>query len=331
MRIVRFDGGKTGLVIGDDALRIVDVAASVDELARIDASAARMIKRVLPPAPGASWVEMIRQWDMVRDAFQSLLTLAGSDQPHGLTLVDFDAATLEPPLASPGTHIFAIASNTSAHIIKAFKVLLDKDLTEDDTRKAQRAGTPPLGFMLWSSIFVGDGATITPPRGTRKLDYEAECAVYVKQGGRYLDDVSLWGYTAFNDLGVRDTHLGLQPEAPHGPFAFNVPKNFDSGKSCGPWVVVDEVDDLDTLRCILTVNGEVRQDWGLSEMIYGFDETLRFLSHNMTLQPGDMLASGTGAGVAFEGGLDGPYLQPGDVIEVKLDGAGTLRNTVGAW
>lgn len=327
MRFARFDGGKTGLVVGDAELRVVDVVAS---LGALEGGAATTIRRVLPRSD-ADWVDMIGQWDNVRGAFKALEALGGAGTDAGLVAHDLAAVTLEPPLASAAVHIFAIASNTAAHIIKAFKILLHRDITADDARKPQRDGIPPLGFMVWPATVVGPGATIAPPRHTQKFDYEGECAVYVKTGGRYLQDVSLWGYTAFNDLGVRDTHLKLAPEAPHGPFAFNVPKNFDSGKSCGPWVVVDEVEDLNTLRCVVTVDGSVRQDWCLGEMIYSFNETLRFLSHNLTLRPGDMLASGTGAGVAFEGGVDGPYLQPGEVVEVKLDGVGTLRNTVGAW
>lgn len=327
MRIARFNGGRTGIVVGDTGLRIVDVLASLDA---VDPSPGEAIRAVLPAGEWPSWVEMIRRWDSVRDGFAAL-EHAALNGGAAIVAHAFDDVVLDPPLASPTAHIFAIASNTPAHIIKAFKILLGRDLTEDDARKPQRDGTPPLGFMVWPSTLAAPDALVTPPRGTQKFDYEGECAVYVKAGGRYLDHVELWGYTAFNDFGVRDTHLQLAREAPHGPFAFNVPKNFDTGNACGPWVVVDAVDDLAALRCVVTVNGKLRQDWRLAEMVYNFDETLSFLSHNLTLQPGDMLASGTGAGVAFEGGVDGPYLKPGDVVEVRLDGAGTLRNTIGDW
>ena len=70
----------------------------------------------------------------------------------------------------------------------------------------------------------------------------------------------------------------------------------------------------------------------MAEMIYSFDETLRYISNSLTLRPGDMLCSGTGAGVALESGVDGAdWLRPGDQIEIRLDGVAPLRNTVGAW
>jgi 2-keto-4-pentenoate hydratase/2-oxohepta-3-ene-1,7-dioic acid hydratase in catechol pathway len=187
-------------------------------------------------------------------------------------------------------------------------------------------------FTLWPATVAAPGAIVAPPNGTLRFDYEGECAVYVKRGGRNLDTVALWGYTAFNDLGVRDPFLKLAKEAAWGPFSLNLGKNFDTSNSAGPWVAVDEGHDVTRLRCVLTVNGETRQDWTMAEMIYGFDETLSFLSRSLTLRPGDMLSSGTGAGVALESGVDGAdWLKPGDVMEVRLDGVAPLRNTVGAW
>ena len=99
-----------------------------------------------------------------------------------------------------------------------------------------------------------------------------------------------------------------------------------------PGVVVDEGHDINRLRCVLTVNGEVRQDWNLADMIYSFDETLRFISEYVSLRPGDILTSGTGAGVAIESGTHGPHwLKPGDVVSITLDGVAPLTNPIGQW
>lgn len=329
MKFVRYNGGKTGLVVGDGTdLRVIDIQAGVAALRRDHADAAERIAAVLPPGDHGSWVEMIGQWDAVRDAF---LLLQETSDTAELTQ-PMDDCSIEAPLADPQVRMFAIGSNTAVHIIRAMKVMLGADLTEEQVTQSKRDGLPPFGFTVWPSTVVGPDATVAPPRGTRAFDYEGECAVYVKSAGRYQDEVAIWGYTAFNDLGVRDTHLKLAKEANWGPFSFNPQKNFDSGKACGPWVSVDEVEDISRLRCVVTVNGEPRQNWGLDEMIYGFNETLSFLSQGLTLRPGDMLASGTGAGVAIEGGVDGPHwLKPGDVVEVTLDGIAPLRNVVGDW
>jgi len=81
----------------------------------------------------------------------------------------------------------------------------------------------------------------------------------------------MWGYAAWNDLGIRDLNLKLKPEAPWTPFSMNLVKNFDTANSCGPWVVVDEGHDIYKLQCRLTVNGEERQNWNLADMIYSFE------------------------------------------------------------
>lgn len=328
MKFVRFGGGRTGLVIAAGGLYVLDVAASMAALRDRDAAAARAIGAALLSDPAQNWRGLIGNWPELRGAFA---TLEGQD-PGRLTLLPFDTAPLEPPLAARDVHIFAMGSNTTDHIVRAFKAMQDLDLTVAQARSAKDEGLPPFGFMLWPATVAGPGAIVAPPKGTLKFDYEGECAVYVQQGGRDLPTVRLWGYTAFNDLGVRDPFLKLAKEAKWGPFSLNLPKNFDTSNSCGPWVAVDEGHDIAGLRCVLTVNGEVRQDWNLSEMIYGFDETLSYISRSLTLRPGDMLSSGTGAGVALEAGVDGPHwLRPGDRVEVRLDGVAPLRNVVGDW
>ncbi len=333
MKFVRFGGGKTGLVAKTTGLHVVEVIASLPGLRAHDAAAAQAVLSVLAAEGPQDWSEMIGQWDTVRPAFQALLALAKADGPReGLVLHPWAGLTLEAPLPSPTVHIFSFTSNTVVHIQRAFKAMLNTDLSEDEVLKSRRAGLPPGGFSIWPASVIGPGATITPPRGARLLDYEGECAVILKKGGRDLQSVELWGYMNWNDLGVRDTHLKLKPEAPWAPFSLNLPKNFDTGNACGPWVVVDEDHDLRRLRCIVRVNGEVRQDWNLADMIYPFEDMFTHVSQWATLRPGDIVTSGTGAGVAIEGGLHSPHwLKRGDVVDVQLEGAGTLSNPIGDW
>jgi len=329
MKFVRFDGGRTGLVIGSETLQIIDITKNLSALSNGNKAAAQAIANVLPSEGPQDWQKMIAEWDNVRDAFKVLEESAASGT---FITIPFEDAKLEPPLASPTVHIFSVSSNTVIHLQKAMKIVLGKDLTEEEVLKPKRDGLPPSGFTIWPDSVVGPGDQIIPPKGTKTLDYEAECAVYVKKGGRNLDTVELWGYAAWNDLGIRDLNLGLAKEGPWTPFSMNLVKNFDTGNACGPWVAVDEDYDIGKLRCSLSVNGEPRQDWNLADMIYSFDEMLTYISEFASLRPGDMLTSGTGAGVAIEGGVDSPHwLKPGDVVTIELDGGGTLTNTVSTW
>jgi len=328
MKFVRFNGGRTGLVIGNPELKIIDIASSLEALSKFQPKAAETIAKVLPSSGPEHWQEMISNWDSVKGAFKTLEDSADETFP----LIPFKDANLEPPLASPTIHIFSVSSNTAVHVQHAMRVVLGKELTMEEVMKPKNDGLPPKGFTIWPSSVVGHEDEIIPPKGMKKLDYECECAVYVKTGGRNLENPEIWGYAAWNDLGLRDLNLGLKPEGPWTPFSMNLVKNFDTANSCGPWVVVDEGHDIYKLQCRLTVNGEERQNWNLADMIYSFEEMTSYASEFATIRPGDMLTSGTGAGVAIEGGPDSPnFLKPGDVIEIEIDGAGLLRNTVGDW
>ena len=332
MRFARFAEGRTGLVIGSRDLQVLDVVSSLPILRDIDRHAADAISSVLHEGGWQSWVGLIDRWDDVRGAFGTLVALAESERGIGLPMRRFDETPLQAPLASPQSHIFSMSSNTVIHIQHAFRVMLGVELTPEQVLQAKSDDLPPGGFTIWPDSVVGPGGIVAPPDGFKLFDYEAECAVYVRKGGRNLQTVELWGYAAWNDLGVRDANLGLIKDSKWGPFSLNLMKNFDTGNACGPWVVVDEPFDINGLRCTLHVNGELRQDWNLADMIYSFDEMLTFISTYATLRPGDILTSGTGAGTAIELGLDGAYwLKPGDVVEVGLEGAGILRNIVGDW
>jgi 2-keto-4-pentenoate hydratase/2-oxohepta-3-ene-1,7-dioic acid hydratase in catechol pathway len=164
---------------------------------------------------------------------------------------------------------------------------------------------------------VGPNAPVSPPAGIQKYDYESEVAVILKSGGRGLrpNDVAVWGYTAWNDLSIRDGRLGIGPPLHRGAFSWAIEKNFDTGNSCGPWIVVDEP-----------------QDWSTTELMYSFGETASFISNYLRLATGDLICSGTGHGTAAEFGRDGDrWLKPGDRVEVEVEGVGVLRNDVVAW
>lgn len=329
MKFVRYNGGRTGIVVDRSELQVVDVIGALPQLRASDAAAADAIGAVLGSEPVASWVPMIAAWDDLRDGYASLERLCS--QGLEVDYLPFESALIEAPLPAPTVHIWGAGSNTVEHVQHAFRVMKGLDLSVDDVLKPKREGEPPSGFMIWPSSVIGTGATVTPPPGFTKLDYEGECAAIVRSAGVGLKSVEIWGYAAWSDFGVRDPHLGLAPESKWIPFSLNLPKNFDSANGFGPWIAVDE-GEFSTARCKTLVNGEVRQDWPLSDMIYSFEDAFAFISTYQALRPGDIVTSGTGPGVAIEGGRDGPnWLKAGDIVDIVLDGAGTLSNRIGTW
>jgi 2-keto-4-pentenoate hydratase/2-oxohepta-3-ene-1,7-dioic acid hydratase in catechol pathway len=133
---------------------------------------------------------------------------------------------------------------------------------------------------------------------------------------------------AFHDVSVRDPHFKVGPRIDEGPITWVLQKNFADGSALGPWVVVDEDLDAGALAIVTRVNGDVRQRGNTSEMVYGFGDVADYLARCIPLLSGDVIASGTPAGTAFESGLDGAYLQDGDVVEIAVEGVGVLVNQV---
>ncbi len=184
----------------------------------------------------------------------------------------------------------------------------------------------PIVFMKDPSTVVGPDDTVLVPRGSEKTDWEVELAVVVGRTARYCASAAdaaacIAGYAVANDVSERAFQLERGGQ-------------WDKGKSCetfnplGPWLVTADAVDPADLRMRLTVNGEVRQDGTTADMVFDPVEVVRYLSQFMVLQPGDVINTGTPAGVALGGGA--PYLRPGDVVECSIDGLGTQRQTMGA-
>jgi acylpyruvate hydrolase len=193
---------------------------------------------------------------------------------------------------------------------------------------AEEAGlTPPsapMFFAKFANSLAGPIDPIVPPRTTDEVDYEAELAVVIGRPGRdipmerALEHVA--GAMAFNDVSARDLQLANN--------LWTGGKAIDTFGPCGPALVtLDEIPDLQSLSIRARVNGEIVQDGNTASMIFGVAETVSFLSQIMTLEPGDIIATGTPAGV---GNSRTPklFLHPGDVVEVEIEGLGRLRNLV---
>ncbi|MFI6298230.1 fumarylacetoacetate hydrolase family protein [Nonomuraea sp. NPDC050790] len=185
----------------------------------------------------------------------------------------------------------------------------------------------PVVFMKAPNTVVGPDDEVLVPRGSVKTDWEVELAVVIGKQARYLDSReaaldAIAGYTISNDVSEREFQLERGGQ-------------WDKGKSCetfnpmGPWLVTaDEVGDPQDLALRLWINGELRQDGNTKNMIFDVAEIVRYLSQFMVLEPGDVVNTGTPAGVAL--GLPGqPYLRAGDVMELEIAGLGRQRQTVG--
>jgi 2-keto-4-pentenoate hydratase/2-oxohepta-3-ene-1,7-dioic acid hydratase in catechol pathway len=182
----------------------------------------------------------------------------------------------------------------------------------------------PLLFAKWQSAVVDDGAAIVIPPGVEDVDYEAELAVIIgsRVKGASVENAleAVAGYTCLNDVSSRQVQFS------DGQWTRS--KSFDTFCPMGPRVVPrDEIADPQALRIACRVNGETRQDSTTANMIFGVAEIISFATQGITLEPGDVIATGTPAGVAM-GQPEPRYLQPGDTVEVEIEGIGVLTNPV---
>jgi len=182
----------------------------------------------------------------------------------------------------------------------------------------------PILFSKSSSAVTGPYDDIVIPEETDQIDYEAELAAVIGKRTRNIGaDLALTcvvGYMAFNDVSARD----VQSEDKQWFRA----KSFDTFAPCGPWLATsDEVPDPQALTIQAVRNGKVMQESDTSRMVFGVADVISFISRGFTLQPGDIIATGTPAGVGFAR-KPPVFLRPGDVIEIKVDGVGGLRNPV---
>jgi 2-keto-4-pentenoate hydratase/2-oxohepta-3-ene-1,7-dioic acid hydratase in catechol pathway len=221
-----------------------------------------------------------------------------------------DGRRVGPPLARPGK-IVCIGLNYRDH--------------------AAETGAPvppePVVFMKDPSTVVGPEDEVLIPRGSTKTDWEVELGVVIGATARYLGSADeardvIAGYVVSHDVSEREFQLERGGQ-------------WDKGKSCetfnplGPYLVTaDEVPDPQDLGLRLWVNGTLRQDGSTANMIFPVLEVVRYLSQFMVLHPGDVVNTGTPAGVAL-GLPDTPYLRKGDVVEMEIDGLGRQRQVLG--
>lgn len=180
-------------------------------------------------------------------------------------------------------------------------------------------------FPRFPRSFTGAGRPLIRPPENHTLDYEGEVAVVIGKAGRRIKPEDAYNNIAALTLANEGT---IRDWVRHAKFNVTQGKNWDNSGSIGPWLVpFTDAAQLDDARIVTRVNGEIRQDDTLNRMMFPIREEIAYISTFTTLQPGDVIITGTptGAGARF----DPPkYLKPGDVVEVEVEGIGILRNTV---
>jgi 2-keto-4-pentenoate hydratase/2-oxohepta-3-ene-1,7-dioic acid hydratase in catechol pathway len=271
-------------------------------------------------AGGSTWIARI-EGDVVtpiieaprgpgRDALRDALA-AGIDLRTALAVADaapVDKVALKAPVTSP-QKLLAIGLNYADH--------------------ARESGleppTAPMTFVKTPNSIVGPGDEIRYAKDdTSQVDYEAELAVVIGRQARRVSEASaldhVFGYTALNDVSARDAQFadGQWVRA----------KSFDTFCPIGPWIVsADEIPDPQALRIACRVNGQTLQDGHTSDMIFGVASIISYMSRFMTLEPGDVIATGTPYGVGFAR-TPQVFLLNGDTVEIDIEGIGVLSNPV---
>jgi len=315
MRLVTYTSRGTtrlGALAGDAGVVDLNRACALHRAERGERRARALADFLVPP----EMLAFLQAGDPALDAARAALA---SLQDHLRTQRDAALASgllfrldepgfrLEAPVPRPGK-VLAVGVNYKDHAEEAKIALPER----------------PIIFAKMSSCVVGTGAPIHRPGVSTKLDFEGELCVVIGRHARHVPaadaDRHVAGYMVGNDVSVRDWQF-------HSP-TWIMGKSFDTHGPTGPWLVTrDEVPDPTNLRLRTWVNGVLKQDASTSAMIFGVGALVEYVSTAFTLEPGDVIFTGTPAGV---GSTRSPreWLAAGDVVRVEITGLGVLENRV---
>lgn len=262
------------------------------------------------PAPD-SLLALVRQGP---DAWQRLREFLGDGSRHPsepLASIRWHA-----PIPRPAKNVFCLGLNYLAHA------------QESAQARGRNAKLPTVPVFFTKAPTTVNGPFDRVPVDwsvTKEVDWEVELGVVIGTAGRNIPRAEalthVFGYTAINDVSARDLQIGHMQ--------WFKGKSLDGFCPCGPVVVTaDEFGDPQVKRLVCRVNGVTKQDANTANMIFPVDAIIESLSKGMTLEPGDLIATGTPEGVGM-GRTPPEYLADGDVIETEVEGIGTLRNTIG--
>jgi 2-keto-4-pentenoate hydratase/2-oxohepta-3-ene-1,7-dioic acid hydratase in catechol pathway len=256
----------------------------------------------------ASMLELIESWPDLKAEVQKLV--AAAEGGRALSAVELRA-----PIPRPRKNIICLGMNYSAHAIESLRA---KGLPE-------KLPEYPVFFSKMPTAVNHPNAPVPlMPDVSAQRDWEVELAVIIGRRGRDIPASAaldyVFGYTIMNDVSARD----LQTR--HQQFFYS--KSLDGSAPLGPWIVTaDEIPDPHALGIRLRLNGELVQNSTTRDMIFDIPTCIATFSRGITLEPGDIIATGTPAGVGM-GMTPQRWLKAGDVMEAEIDGIGVLRNTV---
>lgn len=259
--------------------------------------------------------------------------LSSSDQLRQLAgprakVIPLDSVKVLAPVPRPGK-VLALAGNYSEHIKEA---ALQRGFNLGLSDSPRRT-TAPRPFLKPATCILSPGETIPWPVYSKEIDYELELAVVIGKAAKCVKATDapnhIAAYTIANDVSARSvTFAQNRQKRPWDDFYDWLNGKWADGFCpMGPYLVtVDEIADVQNLKMVLKVNDAVRQNANTSQMIYAVADIVSFLSHIMTLEPGDVICTGTPSGV---GVATGNFLKAGDRIECTIEGLGVLTNTLG--
>lgn len=297
-KLVTYDAGagpRAGIVVHD---RVIDAAGATGNAAY------------------ATTLGILADWTTA-NARLAEAAKAGGGEP-------IDWKQIKAPIPQPGA-IYCVGANYDDHV-KEMAAQQGRDPEPDP----HTLGLHAYHFIKSSHCVVGTHAHVKSPH-SKALDYEVELAAVIGKAAAHVSEADaldyVAGYTIANDLSARDFFF-RPPLPPTSPFYADwlAHKSFDGSCPLGPWLVpAADVGDPQKLGIRLWVNGELKQDSNTSQMIFTLAEQIAQLSKRITLQPGDVILTGTPAGV---GSARGVFLQPGDSVELWCENVGTLAHTI---
>lgn len=306
MRLISFKHAddlqpRVGALDGDDVIDVARAYAarlSNDGVERAAAHANALL-------PGRM-TDFLAEGEAALERTEEAVDFVREHDPVGTRFAREDVVEL--PVVPKPEKIFCLGQNYEAHAIEAGLEIPDY----------------PVFFPKYPNCLVANGDPVVVPRVSDEFDYEVELAVIVGKRGRYIDEDDAFdhvaGYTVINDGSLRDYQF-LSSQWMQG-------KTFDDSTPLGPCLVTaDEIDDPHDLEVRTEVNGDVLQKAKTNDLIFPIEEIFAYASEFMTLEPGDVIATGTPAGVGFT--REPPiFLEDGDQMETIIEDIGVLRNPV---
>jgi 2-keto-4-pentenoate hydratase/2-oxohepta-3-ene-1,7-dioic acid hydratase in catechol pathway len=295
---------RVGLVQGEEildvdlaarALNIVPRDQMLDLIAHQDESLP-ILRAILDKAAGR--------------AFREVRTFANIGAVHPLANVH-----LASPIPRPRKNIMCLGRNYHEHAIESYHARGQERPQED---------APVIFTKATTTVNDPYGQIVIDPAVSEQIDWEAELAVIIGKAGKNIPEADalsyVFGYTVLNDITARDLQSRFKQ--------FFKGKSLDGSCPMGPWIVTaDELPDPQHLTIRLRVNGVLKQEASTAAMIYPVKTIIAILSQGMTLEPGDIIATGTPSGVGFAR-TPPEYLRAGDVVETEIEGIGLIRNEV---